>query len=911
MRGSPSKNNLVQVIMQIEPKNASQITAENSGKRTDAVPGSSGLHQAREFLATVLPWPQNGEDAFIDIIWTFKSENYDKPGWGGRAVKSVDQAVKTVEWALTLPDTRDLYVCLSSQRVAQEATTKKGHTYLKPVRSQANAVALKSLYLDIDVKPSGNGYASMGEAVAALRDFLGAANLPKASCIVKSGGGLHVYLTFAHSLRVEQWKPLAFALVEATKRHGLKCDVAVTTDSARILRVAGTWNRKTDPPRPVTLVGGRTGPNYSVERIQQALEPYKVALSSKVNARAFIEDMSLFPPKPPLQKKSDLSAGIIVAMSQADVRACLDAIPNPASNGWKEWNDTGMRVYAATEGADYGLEEWQRWSDKHPKVNGKEEGCAERWAAYHHSPPTRTGAGALVNEARRALGDPSWMPVTVKVTGSTPQEIADPDPSSFADPWADFVGPPFPLDVLPPPLANFVDAENRAMGADPSALAMAVLTAVAGALHADTCLRMGDGWYEKPIIWTGLIGQPSAMKSPIIQKVTKPLHKIDQHRAGVWQSLNAGWQQAKAAKQNPGPPPPKPPRCLIQDGTPEKIAEILSRAPRGSMMVYDELAGWIGSFERYSSGPSARAFYLTCWNGGPFLKDRVGQGVRDTQAEIRVDNLALCMLGGIQPDRLAAISDLTSDGLLQRFLPVLMRSAKRSDEDYHVTSSETAYGDLISRIQGTMAPCSYQFASDAMEVRTRVLDRLFELEQLDGFSSSLTGAIGKLKGYYARIALVLHAATEHDSLMRGQIPAIGAPIPRQVAEAAERVVMDFLLPHVFGLYDFVANGGKDRETIRAVAGFILGSDKDRLRPSDFTTGVRKLKGEPQHKIMEWAGRFCALGWLKPEDETAAVPKAWVVIPGLREHFAQRREQVRTARAAAHAILRAGGSRRPS
>src|SRR5215471_1999014 len=171
LRGSPSKNNLVQVIMQIEPKNASQITAENSGKRTDAVPGSSGLHQAREFLATVLPWPQNGEDAFIDIIWTFKSENYDKPGWGGRAVKSVDQAVKTVEWALTLPDTRDLYVCLSSQRVAQEATTKKGHTYLKPVRSQANAVALKSLYLDIDVKPSGNGYASMGEAVAALRDF--------------------------------------------------------------------------------------------------------------------------------------------------------------------------------------------------------------------------------------------------------------------------------------------------------------------------------------------------------------------------------------------------------------------------------------------------------------------------------------------------------------------------------------------------------------------------------------------------------------------------------------------------------------------------------------------------------------------------------------------------------------------
>jgi hypothetical protein len=51
-----------------------------------------------------------------------------------------------------------------------------------------------------------------------------------------------------------------------------------------------------------------------------------------------------------------------------------------------------------------------------------------------------------------------------------------------------------------------------------------------------------------------------------------------------------------------------------------------------------------------------------------------------------------------------------------------------------------------------------------------------------------------------------------------------------------------------------------------------------------------------------------MGWLQPEDENTTVPKAWLVVPGLREHFAQRREQVRTARAAAHAILKAGGTR---
>ena len=36
-----------------------------------------------------------------------------------------------------------------------------------------------------------------------------------------------------------------------------------------------------------------------------------------------------------------------------------------------------------------------------------------------------------------------------------------------------------------------------------------------------------------------------------------------------------------------------------------------------------------------------------------------------------------------------------------------------------------------------------------------------------GFSSALIGAIGKLKGYFARICLVLHVAEQHDP-MRGK-----------------------------------------------------------------------------------------------------------------------------------------------
>src|ERR1035437_7669905 len=169
-----------------------------------------------------------------------------------------------------------------------------------------------------------------------------------------------------------------------------------------------------------------------------------------------------------------------------------------------------------------------------------------------------------------------------------------------------------------------------------------------------------------------------------------------------------------AAKQNqvtkkPTPPPVRQPRCIINDATPEKVAEILSRGPSGSLMVHDELAGWLGGFDRYNSGQPSRAFYLMCWAGGPYTQDRVGKGKRDADAEIHVDNLALCILGGIQPDRLEKLGDLTSDGLLQRFLTVLMKCAERGDEYYPVAGAEAEYEKLIKSINDA-PPQNYHFA---------------------------------------------------------------------------------------------------------------------------------------------------------------------------------------------------------
>ena len=172
----------------------------------------------------------------------------------------------------------------------------------------------------------------------------------------------------------------------------------------------------------------------------------------------------------------------------------------------------------------------------------------------------------------------------------------------------------------------------------------------------------------------------------------------------------------------------------------------------------------------------------------------------------------------------------------------------------------------------------------------------------------MIGAIGKLKGYFARLALTLHVAREHSNRVRGRLTTASHQISRQTAEEAEKLIFEFLLQHIFGLYDVVANGGQDRDTLRAIADFILASTKDRLRPSDFTVGVRRLRTQPANKIVEWVSRFNVMGWLRPEDDKSPTPKAWLVEPGLRAHFAARRQTAQAARAAAHAILKAGGSR---
>jgi Domain of unknown function (DUF927) len=238
------------------------------------------LEHARQFLSRVLP-PLEGQGAYLNIHWSSPASNEDgtpkfrengerMKWWDGRACSTIDEALKTIKWVSGQAG-KDVYVCMSLQSKMELKTSAKGNQYKKALRLADDVAAIRSLFIDIDVKEGA--YGSTSEALAALKGFIDTVGLPLPSACVASGsGGFHAHWALDRVLTRDEWQVLANRLADATKKHGLITDSQCTVDSARILRIPATKNHKTEPPREVTLMS--LGGEVSFDAVAAALAPY-------------------------------------------------------------------------------------------------------------------------------------------------------------------------------------------------------------------------------------------------------------------------------------------------------------------------------------------------------------------------------------------------------------------------------------------------------------------------------------------------------------------------------------------------------------------------------------------------------------------------------------------------------------
>jgi len=182
------------------------------------------------------------------------------------------------------------------------------------------------------------------------------------------------------------------------------------------------------------------------------------------------------------------------------------------------------------------------------------------------------------------------------------------------------------------------------------------------------------------------LGDPSSRKSAPLDLMTKPLWtiqeeaRVDYREAmTIWEAEaerakveRAKWQgemkdlAGTAAGNVPLPAlaiePEKPAerRTVISDATPEAVANVLADNPQGVLSYNDELAGWIASFDKYTSG--GRPFWLSGYGGRPHNITRKGAG------SINLPFLGVSVLGSIQPDKITDLLSEANDGLVPRIL---------------------------------------------------------------------------------------------------------------------------------------------------------------------------------------------------------------------------------------------------
>jgi hypothetical protein len=203
----------------------------------------------------------------------------------------------------------------------------------------------------------------------------------------------------------------------------------------------------------------------------------------------------------------------------------------------------------------------------------------------------------------------------------------------------------------------------------------------------------------------------------------------------------------------------------VSDTTVEALAPILLANPRGLLLARDELAGWIGSFDRYAGKGKAgtdSANWLSMFNAEAIIVDRK-TGVART---IYVPQAAVCVSGGIQPailQRALGIEHRESGLAARLLLTCPPRKAKRWTEADIDPSAEAELVRLFDRLyelqptvgdDGEARPVLVRLTPDA-KTAWKAYFNAHAAEQVD-LSGDMAAAWSKLEEYAARLALVVH-----------------------------------------------------------------------------------------------------------------------------------------------------------
>jgi hypothetical protein len=465
---------------------------------------------------------------------------------------------------------------------------------------------------------------------------------------------------------------------------------------------------------------------------------------------------------------------------------------------------------------------------------------------------------------------------------STEEAQAHAEPSTApVDLWNTFAAPPLPTGLLPKLIEDFAFEQGVQMGADPAGLALSALAVCAAAIPDRVKLKVKrhTSWKESTRLWVGLVGDPSSKKTPMIYQAARPLARIDTEMWRAYVTSKARWEAlSKEEKQRTAPP--KQTRIRIEDTTIEAAQEVLKDSPDGVLCLRDEMSGWFGSMDKYAGHRGAamdRGFWLQAWNGGTYSYNRVSRGAG------LIENLSVCVLGGIQPEPMRKLaSDSVDDGLIQRIIPIMVRrGAIGTDEP--TPDTERQYDALVIRLHGLKPFDDVHLSDEARAIRQELEQKHHEMMACETINKKLAAHIGKYDGIFARLCLLWHCIENAD----GDLPAyVSEATARQVATFLHA----FLLPHAMAFYASIFGLSDDNDRLRSVAGYILAHKVEIVTNRVIQRGDRTMRGLGARDVDNILQQLDALGWLNRVQGPRLNIVRWNVNPEVHALYRERAEQ---------------------
>lgn len=394
--------------------------------------------------------------------------------------------------------------------------------------------------------------------------------------------------------------------------------------------------------------------------------------------------------------------------------------------------------------------------------------------------------------------------------------------------------PPLPMDVFGDFWGNWITAAATAAGCPPDYVVAPLLALVSALIGNARWPQATPGWDEPPHLWLGVVGDSGTGKSPgsdclmrdVIPEIERRMLGDFPDRLREWQAsveMHAArherWKADVRTAQKAGlapplppadalPPEPQAPRLRQNDVTIEKVATILATAaPKGLVVVRDELAGWLTGMNNYNE--AGRSFWIEAYGGRPYRVER-----QKNPEPIIVTRLAVAVYGGTQPEKLAGLLHSADDGLFARIAwfwpePLPFRLASEAPNVRWAIDALDRLRQLDLVPDKLAADGSRPLDVPVVKGALHYLEKFGqEMQERQSWSGGLMrSAYGKARGLALRLSLVFEYLwwAGRDGM---------APPPETISEpallAAMLFVADYLMPMAERVYGDAAARREDR-----------------------------------------------------------------------------------------------------